>query len=95
MTYGQDWTTRLWWVMDGGRKVAYFTSPHDAYAYLLKEEARKDQQLLIVSKFTWGFKFNTNALWIGLHYSEYNKRLCVNYLPCCTLWFVWPGGKRP
>lgn len=43
----------------------------------------------------YGIKINKHALWIGAHYSPYNKRLCINLLPFVTLWVVWPGGNRP
>jgi hypothetical protein len=42
-----------------------------------------------------GIRFRLGSLWIGAHWSAQNRRLCVNFLPCCTLWLVWPGGIRP
>ncbi|WP_156459821.1 MULTISPECIES: hypothetical protein [unclassified Mesorhizobium] len=42
-----------------------------------------------------GVLFRPGSLWIGLHWSRRNRRLCVNLLPCCTLWLIWPGGVRP
>lgn len=42
-----------------------------------------------------GFKARLGSLWVGAHWSSYNKRLCVNILPCLTIWFVWPGGVGP
>lgn len=42
-----------------------------------------------------GFLFNPRALWIGVHYSSFNKRLCINVLPCLTLYFVAAGGNPP
>jgi len=35
------------------------------------------------------------SLWIGIHYSPTNRRLCINLIPCITLWIVLPGGKVP
>lgn len=34
----------------------------------------------------WGLLFRWGSLWIGAHWSPYNRRLCVNLLPCITLW---------
>ncbi|WP_323162835.1 hypothetical protein [Stenotrophomonas maltophilia] len=33
--------------------------------------------------------------WVGAHWSNYNRRLCVNLLPFVTLWITLPGGKVP
>lgn len=43
----------------------------------------------------YGFLFNRSALWVGVHYSPFNKRYCVNLLPCVTIWFCCKGGKVP
>lgn len=43
----------------------------------------------------WGVLFNTSALWVGVHYSPYNRRYCVNLLPCVTIWFTTKCGKAP
>lgn len=45
--------------------------------------------------FQWGFKFRLGSMWIGYHYSAHNKRLCVNLIPCVTIWFVGAGGYLP
>lgn len=42
-----------------------------------------------------GVLFNKHALWVGLHYSPYNKRWCLNLLPCLTVWFTKAGGTVP
>lgn len=42
-----------------------------------------------------GLLFNIRSLWVGAHYSSFNKRLCVNLVPCVTLWVCLPGGKVP
>lgn len=42
-----------------------------------------------------GMIVSRRALWIGAHYSTYNKRLCINLLPCVTLWATLPGGNEP
>lgn len=46
-------------------------------------------------KWKWGFLFNPHAFWIGAHYSPYNRRWCINLVPCVTLWVVRPFGNVP
>lgn len=45
--------------------------------------------------FSCGWLFRTGSCWIGIHWSRYNKRLCINLLPFVTFWFVFPGGWTP
>ncbi len=33
-----------------------------------------------------GVLLRLQSFWVGVHYSKYNKRLCVNLLPCCTIY---------
>lgn len=42
-----------------------------------------------------GILFRLASFWIGAHWSGFNKRLCVNLLPCCTIWVCLPGGNAP
>lgn len=42
-----------------------------------------------------GFLFQCGGFWMGVHYSKYNRRFCVNFLPCCTFWVTLAGGKTP
>ena len=42
-----------------------------------------------------GVLWNPNALWVGSHYSPYNKRHCINLVPCLTVWVRLSGGKEP
>lgn len=42
-----------------------------------------------------GLLFNLRSLWIGAHYSSFNRRLCINLFPCVTLWVCGKGGKVP
>ena len=44
---------------------------------------------------TKGFVFRPESFWVGLHYSEFNRRYCLNLLPCCTIWWIKKGGKIP
>ena len=42
-----------------------------------------------------GLLFRTGSFWVGVHWSPYNKRLCINFLPCVTWWVTLPGGRVP
>lgn len=43
----------------------------------------------------WGLKFQLGGAWIGAHYSPYNRRWCINLIPCVTVWVTLKGGKVP
>ena len=43
----------------------------------------------------WGVLFRFESFWVGIHYSPYNKRVCINLIPCITLWITFPKGKIP
>lgn len=43
----------------------------------------------------WGILFRWQSLWIGAHWSPYNKRLCLNLIPFVTLWITARGGEVP
>lgn len=42
-----------------------------------------------------GIICRTGSLWIGVHWSPYNKRFCINLIPCVTFWVTLPGGVIP
>ena len=42
-----------------------------------------------------GLLWNSGAVWLGYHYSDHHKRLCVNLLPFLTIWYTRPGGVHP
>lgn len=42
-----------------------------------------------------GFLLQKGGLWIGAHYSTYNRRWCINILPCVTIWICMDGGRTP
>jgi hypothetical protein len=42
-----------------------------------------------------GVLFRWGSLWIGAHYAAKHKRLCVNLIPCVTIWVTAPGGDVP
>jgi len=43
----------------------------------------------------YGLIFRPGSLWFGVHWSSYNKRFCINLIPCVTLWITLPGGNTP
>lgn len=44
----------------------------------------------------FGFIFRLGSAWLGVHWSPYNRRYCINVIPCCTLlWVTLPGGNTP
>ena len=40
----------------------------------------------------YGILCRKESFWIGLHYSKYNKRYCLNILPCITIWWTINGN---
>jgi hypothetical protein len=42
-----------------------------------------------------GFLFQAGGVWMGAHYSKYNRRWCINLIPCVTIWICREGGKVP
>lgn len=42
-----------------------------------------------------GFLFRWGSLWWGAHWSPWNRRLCINLIPCCTFWVTFEGGIAP
>ena len=42
-----------------------------------------------------GLLIRKGSLWIGAHWSPYNRRWCINLLPCLTIWVVMSGGNVP
>ena len=41
------------------------------------------------------FVVRPGSLWIGVHWSPGNRRLCINLVPCLTIALVFPGGIDP
>lgn len=65
---------------------------------------RPTQHLYLVGKDTtkqttkqprFGILFNKGAIWLGGHYSPFNRRWCINLVPCVTIWFTLRDGKAP
>lgn len=42
-----------------------------------------------------GLLLNKHAAWVGLHYSRWNRRACLNVLPFVTIWLSLEGGTEP
>jgi hypothetical protein len=42
-----------------------------------------------------GILLRWGSLWVGAHWSRANRRLCINLVPCVTLWITAPGGVTP
>lgn len=42
-----------------------------------------------------GLLLRIQSFWIGIHYSPYNKRFCINLIPCVTIWIIKKGGIIP
>ena len=42
-----------------------------------------------------GLLARMGSFWIGMHYSKWDRRLCINLLPCVTFWIALPGGTLP
>lgn len=77
-----------------------FNAASEAQAQLLAREMQfiygegilAGQQTL---RWKFGWLFNKGSAWMGVHYSQHNKRWCINLLPCLTVWITKPGGKAP
>lgn len=44
---------------------------------------------------SFGILVNKHSLWVGLHYSGYCRRFCLNIVPCVTVWLALEGGIEP
>ncbi|GGJ41047.1 hypothetical protein GCM10009085_38540 [Pseudomonas avellanae] len=42
-----------------------------------------------------GILFRLASFWVGVHYSPANKQVCMNLVPCVTVWVALPGGEPP
>lgn len=43
----------------------------------------------------FGLIFRLESLWVGIHWSKTNRRLCVNLIPCLTFYVTLAGGDTP
>lgn len=42
-----------------------------------------------------GVLLNPGSFWVGVHFSKFNRRFCINLVPCVTIWIVLQGGNCP
>lgn len=49
----------------------------------------------IKSPWRCGLLFRPGSCWIGVHWSRYNRRFCINVVPFVTFWVTLPGGITP
>lgn len=56
---------------------------------------RKDLYRHTGPGYCWGLSFRPGSLWVGGHWSDANRRWCINLVPCVTLWITLPGGNLP
>jgi hypothetical protein len=60
---------------------------------------RRMQELLIdaqrITKPKLGIRFSWKSAWCGVHYSPFNKRVCINFVPFVTVYYVYKGGLLP
>ena len=42
-----------------------------------------------------GLLWRWSSVWVGWHWSPYNRRLCVNLIPFLTVWVTLEGGNVP
>ncbi len=54
-----------------------------------------DKVTMTNSAMKYGLILNAGSLWVGIHYSKHNKRVCINILPMCTIWFCPHDGVAP
>lgn len=36
-----------------------------------------------------------SSFWVGVHWSAFDRRFCINPWPCVTFWITLPGGHLP
>jgi hypothetical protein len=48
-----------------------------------------------VTTYRCGVLVRLASMWIGVHYSAFDRRFCINLLPCVTFWITQPGGHLP
>lgn len=74
--------------------VVNAVTPHEARRYAA-DAARAAYERASKARTRWGLLFRLSSLWIGVHYSPFNRRWCINLVPCVTLWIALPGGNTP
>ena len=52
-------------------------------------------QGFFIGNYFVGFLCKAGSFWVGAHWSAYTRRICINILPCVTIYIVFPGGRFP
>jgi hypothetical protein len=42
-----------------------------------------------------GVLIRAGSFWIGIHWSSYNRRACINFIPFVTIWITGRYGNAP
>ncbi len=42
-----------------------------------------------------GILVRGGSAWVGVHWSSYNRRFCINLVPFVTIWITLKGGNVP
>lgn len=77
------------------RLVELFYYPHTPHKGFVRIQTGRCLQPRPAYYHCFGLLVNWKSFWIGGHYSEHHKRLCVNIVPCITIWWTKPGGYLP
>jgi len=62
---------------------------------MIDVKAAMDLRASRVTTWRCGVLVHAGSLWVGAHYSTFDRRWCINVLPCVTLWVTLPGGLVP
>ncbi len=97
--------------VDEGNKIAYFISRtlraaersmYDRHVYersygqnIYDRSMDGKMNAVADKKYQFGVLFRLKSFWIGWHYSNKCKRLCVNLIPCVTFWIAAKDGLPP
>lgn len=61
----------------------------------LSKVRKRDKSIHSRGFHCFGLLFNPCAWWVGVHYSSYHQRVCINLVPCFTLWWCGTDGELP
>lgn len=42
-----------------------------------------------------GILFRWGSAWVGVHWSPFNRRACINIIPFVTIWITLEAGTTP
>lgn len=86
--------SKKWAVFDEDRQVSsWFWNHSDAQTWA--DEGNKVVAYALSRRWRFGVLVRKESAWIGVHYSPYNKRWCINLVPFVTVWITKPGGNAP